>query len=99
MSYYTGNQTGQIPGKIPDTWWEGGAMFMTLFQYWHWTGDNSYNEVTKQGMLWQAGAQADYMPANWSRYLVCYPSSVSLRMRSLILCRETMIKSSGVSLP
>lgn len=69
MTYYNGNQSGQIPGKIPGTWWEGGAMFMTLIQYWHWTGDDSYNDVTTQGMLWQAGEHDDYMPSNWSNYL------------------------------
>ncbi|KAL1981016.1 hypothetical protein VTN96DRAFT_3240 [Rasamsonia emersonii] len=69
MSYYQGNQSGQIPGKLPGTWWEGGAMFMTLIQYWHWTGDPSYNPVTIQGMLWQKGEYNDYMPANWSSYL------------------------------
>lgn len=72
MSYYTANQTGQIPGKLPGTWWEGGAMFMTLIQYWHWTGDPSYNPVTIQGMLWQKGEYNDYMPANWSSYLVSH---------------------------
>lgn len=72
MSYYQGNQTGQIPGKLPGTWWEGGAMFMTLIQYWHWTGDPSYNPVTIQGMLWQKGEYNDYMPANWSSYLVSF---------------------------
>lgn len=70
MSYYQGNQSGQIPGKLPDTWWEGGAMFMTLIQYWHFTGDESYIPVTQQGMYWQAGENADYMPSNYSRYLV-----------------------------
>jgi mannan endo-1,6-alpha-mannosidase len=70
MTYYTANQTGQIPGKLPGTWWEGGAMFMTLIQYWHWTGDDSYNDVTTQGMLFQKGQYNDYMPANWSSYLV-----------------------------
>lgn len=68
MSYYHGNESGQTPGKLPDTWWEGGAMFMTLIQYWYWTGDSSYNEVTTQGMLWQKGDN-DYFPANDSNYL------------------------------
>jgi mannan endo-1,6-alpha-mannosidase len=69
MTYYTGNQTGQIPGKLLNTWWEGGALFMTLIEYWHWTGDDSYNAETIQGMQWQAG-NADYMPNNYSNYLV-----------------------------
>ncbi|KAL4779557.1 glycosyl hydrolase family 76-domain-containing protein [Aspergillus varians] len=68
MSQYHGNESGQTPGKLPDTWWEGGAMFMTLIQYWYWTGDTSYNEVTRQGMLWQKG-NADFFPRNASLYL------------------------------
>jgi mannan endo-1,6-alpha-mannosidase len=75
MSYYQGNQSGQIPGKLAGTWWEGGAMFMTLIQYWHWTGDSSYNPVSIQGMLWQKGDNNDYLPANWSNYLVSAPPS------------------------
>ena len=53
MSYYKSNQSDSdlVPGKLADTWWEGGAMFMTLIQYWYWTGDSSYNDVTIQGML------------------------------------------------
>jgi len=77
MSYYNGNQSGQTPGTLPGTWWEGGAMFMTLIQYWHWTGDTSYNEVTAQGMLWQAGQDANYMPANSSEFEVWSTSKVA----------------------
>jgi mannan endo-1,6-alpha-mannosidase len=43
-------------------------MFMTLIQYWHWTGDTSYNEVTTQGMLWQRGKD-DFFPKNDSSFL------------------------------
>jgi mannan endo-1,6-alpha-mannosidase len=70
VSYYQGNQSGQIPGKLPGTWWEGGAMFMTIMQYWHWTGDDSYNDITTTGMMLQAGENYDYMPKNWSSYIV-----------------------------
>jgi mannan endo-1,6-alpha-mannosidase len=69
MTHYTGNETGQIPGKIPNTWWEGGAMFMALIEYWHFTGDSTYNNEVSVGMQWQAGDD-DYMPANWSNYIV-----------------------------
>lgn len=68
MEYYHGNESGQIPGKLPGTWWEGGAMFMTLIQYWFWTGDDSYNKVIQQGMYWQKGHN-DYFPNNYSQYL------------------------------
>jgi mannan endo-1,6-alpha-mannosidase len=29
MSYYTGNNTGDVPGNLPDPyyWWEAGAMY------------------------------------------------------------------------
>ncbi|KAI9368606.1 mannan endo-1,6-alpha-mannosidase [Aspergillus egyptiacus] len=67
MSRYHGNETGQTPGKLPE-WWRGGIMFMTLIQYWHWTGDTSYNDVTAQGMLWQRGRD-DFFPSNESLFL------------------------------
>lgn len=70
MTYYHSNESdsGLVPGKLPDTWWEGGALFMNLIQYWYWTGDPSYNEVTQTGMLWQKGNN-DYFPDNQSNYL------------------------------
>lgn len=77
MSHYQGNETGQIPGKLPNTWWEGGAMFMTLIQYWYFTGDSTYNDEVNVGMQWQAGND-DYMPKNWSTYLVSPPPTTPL---------------------
>ena len=36
MKYYTGNNTGDVPGNLPDPyyWWEAGAMFMNMIEYW-----------------------------------------------------------------
>ncbi|OJJ42769.1 hypothetical protein ASPZODRAFT_136911 [Penicilliopsis zonata CBS 506.65] len=68
MIHYHGNETGHIPGKLPNTWWEGGAMFMTLIQYYHYTNDSTYNEEVISGMQWQAG-DCDYMPSNYSSYI------------------------------
>lgn len=70
MSYYHSNESSSdlMPGKLTGTWWEGGALFMTLMQYWYWTGDKSYNDVTQTGMLWQKGNN-DYFPDNQSNYL------------------------------
>ena len=70
MTWYHGNETGGIPGAFPDKWWEGGAMFMTLLQYWHFTGDDTYNDELSVGLQWQSGDAGDYMPANYSSYLV-----------------------------
>jgi mannan endo-1,6-alpha-mannosidase len=66
MTYYTGNETGGTPGNLPAPyyWWEAGAMFMTLINYWYYTGDASYNNETVQAILWQAGPDYDLKPAN-----------------------------------
>lgn len=70
MKYYYGNETGQIPGAFPDKWWEGAPLFMALLEYWHFTGDTTYNEELSVGLQWQSGTDGDYMPSNYSSYLV-----------------------------
>jgi mannan endo-1,6-alpha-mannosidase len=69
MKYYTGNRTGDVPGNLPDPyfWWEAGAMFGTLVDYWALTSDTTYNDVTSQAMLHQVGDNADFMPTNQTR--------------------------------
>jgi mannan endo-1,6-alpha-mannosidase len=69
MSFYNGNQTGQTPGLLvpPYFWWEAGGMFMTMIDYWHYTGDTTYNDVVEQGLLFQTGPDNDYMPANQTK--------------------------------
>ncbi|CAG8254780.1 unnamed protein product [Penicillium salamii] len=69
MKYYYGNETGQIPGAFPDKWWEGSALFLALLEYWHFTGDTTYNEELSIGLQWQSGDSGDYMPSNYSSYL------------------------------
>ncbi|KAK3685574.1 glycoside hydrolase family 76 protein [Podospora appendiculata] len=71
VKYYTGNNTGDTPGNLPDPyfWWEAGAMFGTLIDYWFLTGDTTYNEITTQAMLHQAAPTADFMPQNQTRTL------------------------------
>ncbi|KAJ2991725.1 hypothetical protein NUW58_g2413 [Xylaria curta] len=71
MSYYHGNESGQTPGILPGPppagdyyWWEGGALWGTMIDYWHLTGDTTYNEVVTQAMLWQVGPNRNYMPPN-----------------------------------
>lgn len=73
--WYTGGIPGQIvtgiPGLLPQPyfWWEAGAMFGTLMDYWYYTGDNQFNDIVTQGMLFQVGADWDYMPSNWSQQM------------------------------
>ncbi|KAK5087235.1 hypothetical protein LTR05_004406 [Lithohypha guttulata] len=79
MTVYTGNQSGQVPGLLPGglncnpnnigtyCWWEAGAMFGALINYWQYTGDSSYNDVVSQALQWQKGADSNFNPANQSR--------------------------------
>ncbi len=69
--FYTGNNTGDTPGNLPDPyfWWEAGAMFGTLVDYWALTGDDSYNAITSQAILHQATENGDFMPRNQTRTL------------------------------
>ncbi|KAK1760601.1 glycoside hydrolase family 76 protein [Echria macrotheca] len=71
LQYYKGNQTGQTPGILPGPppagdyyWWEAGAMWGTLIDYWKLTGDSTYNQLITDAMLWQVGPGKDYMPPN-----------------------------------
>ncbi|KAI9714237.1 MAG: hydrolase 76 protein [Chrysothrix sp. TS-e1954] len=71
MTQYKGNESGQVPGYLPTEgepnglyWWEGGAMFGALIDYWFFTGDDSYNDVTIQGMQFQVGDANDFSPSN-----------------------------------
>jgi mannan endo-1,6-alpha-mannosidase len=49
LTFYVGNQTGQVPGLLPPPyyWWEAGAMFGSLLDYWYYTGDSQYNDITE----------------------------------------------------
>ncbi|KAI0206047.1 glycoside hydrolase family 76 protein [Astrocystis sublimbata] len=71
MSYYHGNQSGQTPGILPGPppagdyyWWEAGALWGTMIDYWFLTGDTTYNDVVSQAMLFQVGPSRNYMPPN-----------------------------------
>lgn len=35
-----------------------------LIDYWYYTGDNTWNVITTQGLLFQVGLDRDYMPYN-----------------------------------
>ena len=71
MSYYTGNHPGDIPGVLPPPyyWWEAGAMFGALIDYWFYTGDTTWNDITIQAMLWQASPTDNFMPPNQTKAL------------------------------
>ncbi|MCJ1364553.1 hydrolase 76 protein [Acarospora aff. strigata] len=69
MKYYTGNQTGQTPGLFPQPyyWWEAGAAFGALIDYYYYTGNSEYNDVVTQALLFQVGPNNDFMPPNQTK--------------------------------
>jgi len=74
VSYYKGNQTGQVPGLLPGPppsgpyyWWHGAVFWSTLIDYWHLTGDDSYNKIITEALLWQGAGTTDtssFLPPN-----------------------------------
>lgn len=69
VNYYTGNQPGGIPGNLPAPyyWWEAGAMFGALIDYYYFTGDDQYNNITMQAMLHQLGPGNVFQPPNQTK--------------------------------
>ncbi|AEO70851.1 glycoside hydrolase family 76 protein [Thermothielavioides terrestris NRRL 8126] len=73
-TYYHGDEPGQIPGILPGPppggpyyWWEGGALWGTMVDYWHYTNDTTYNNITTQALIFQS--ENSYMPLNWTASL------------------------------
>lgn len=66
MKYYSGNVTGGVPGNLPSPyyWWEAGAMFGHMVDYWYYTGDTTYNAETVDAICFQASKSGTFMPAN-----------------------------------
>lgn len=66
MHYYPGNLPGQTVGMFcnPYYWWEAGAAWGSLIDYWYYTGDETYNQDVKDSLLHQVSPTYDYMPEN-----------------------------------
>ena len=75
LKYYPGNVPGQTPGLLvqPYYWWEAGAMFGQLIEYWFYTGDSQYNALVMDGLQAQVGPNNDYMPPNQTKSVVRSP--------------------------
>jgi len=71
MDWYKGNLTGGIPGLLPGPyyWWQAGAMFGSMVEYWYYTGDPTYNPQVIQALQFQVGPDDNYMPPNQSKSL------------------------------
>lgn len=44
-------------------------MWGALLDYWHWTGDDTYNDLAYDALVWQAGPNKDYADKNWTASL------------------------------
>ncbi|CAK4007101.1 mannan endo-1,6-alpha-mannosidase [Lecanosticta acicola] len=69
VAFYPGDQPGGIPGLLGDPyyWWEAGGMFGSLIDYWYYTGDDQYNNITTQALVFQLSSTYNYMPPNQSK--------------------------------
>lgn len=81
ITFYKGNETGETPGlllplpgsksvdKDEETfyWYQSGVFMNTYIDYWHLTGDDTYNDLVVQGLIHQSGHS--FMPPNQSATL------------------------------
>ena len=61
---YNGNTTGVL-GKWPYPpfyWWESGAAWGGMMNYWWYTGDYSWYDVTHEGLVSQISPTFNYLP-------------------------------------
>lgn len=42
-------------------WWENAGLFGSMIEYWHYTGDGTFNEPIAKAILSQAGPENDFM--------------------------------------
>ena len=68
LQFYDGFRRGGTIGMFqsPVYWWESGAAWNAYLDFWRYTGNDSYNDVTKTALLWQVGSNNDYLPSNFS---------------------------------
>ncbi len=76
LSYYSGSERGKVPGIFgePYYWWESGAVWGSLVDYWNYTGDAQYVALVQQALLSQVGPDNDYLPPNQTKTEVALSS-------------------------
>ena len=69
MSYYEGDKTGKPIGLFPDKYYfvGSGAVWSGLIDYWAYTGDDQYNNLIQEALVFQTGSDNDYMPPNQTK--------------------------------
>ncbi|KAK3074386.1 hydrolase 76 protein [Teratosphaeriaceae sp. CCFEE 6253] len=58
-----------IPGLFPEPyyWWESGLAWDSLIRYWALTGDDTYNDLIREGLLFQLGSDSNFLPPNQTK--------------------------------
>ncbi|KAK4695706.1 hypothetical protein P7C71_g2099, partial [Lecanoromycetidae sp. Uapishka_2] len=51
----------------PYYWWEAGAVWSGLIDYWNYTGDAQYNTLIQEALIAQVGPTNDYMAPNQTK--------------------------------
>lgn len=74
MKLYVNNATDTTPILVgtfdkPIYWWEAGAVWGGLIDYWSYTGDASYVDTVTQALLAQKGPANDFMNTEWEKEL------------------------------
>lgn len=71
ITIYNSGNGSFIPGIFPAPyyWWNSGLAFDSLVNYWALTGDDTYNNLVSDGLLFQIGTDDNYMPANQTKSL------------------------------
>ncbi|RPA83795.1 mannan endo-1,6-alpha-mannosidase [Ascobolus immersus RN42] len=61
-TYYPGEKYGETPGVIPGIyWWEAGAMFGTLIDYWWYSDDKTHEKAIQDALIHQADKDNGWM--------------------------------------
>jgi mannan endo-1,6-alpha-mannosidase len=66
LTFYPNNQKGFIPGLLPKPyfWWQSGALWGELVEYWAYTGDSTWNSLVTDAITFQIGPGKSFMPEN-----------------------------------
>ncbi|KAF1811304.1 glycoside hydrolase [Eremomyces bilateralis CBS 781.70] len=72
LADYPGTQSENAIGvwNSPYYFWSAGAVWDALVDYWHLTGDSSYNDLVAQALQAQIGPEDAYMPLNQTATLM-----------------------------
>lgn len=78
MNYYQNNKTDTPKESIgtlpwPLYWWEAGAVWGGLIDYWAYTNDTSFNNVVMQAMMAQTGTDNNFLPEAYYSSMVSIP--------------------------